>query len=316
MQTIEIQIIGESVVDCVERLDGSSMTHPGGSAANVAIGLARLGRQVGFLTQLGVDRHGALMRDHLERAGVQLRVADADGARTPSARAVLDQSGAAHYELDVDWLLNPAAVQVGQAHLHLGSFPAFLSEPTDVDDLLRRAHAVTTTSLDPNIRPALLPPSDLVRDRLESLLAWIDVIKASDEDIAWLYPGRDPIDVVSHWLDLGPALAVVTLGSEGSIAAGAAGLVRVPAQRVEVADTVGAGDSYMSALLDGLAGTDLIGTARRRALHASPAETMQPIIERAAHAAAITVTRPGANPPTRDELRAGPKGTLASAATT
>lgn len=316
MQTIEIQIIGESVVDCVECIDGSSTTHPGGSAANVAIGLARLGRQVGFLTQLGADRHGVLMRDHLERAGVQLRVADADGARTPSARAVLDQSGAAHYELDVDWQLELAAVQVGHAHLHLGSFPAFLSEPTDVDDLLRRAHAVTTTSLDPNIRPALLPPSDLVRVRLETLLAWIDVIKASDEDIAWLYPGRDPIDVISHWLDLGPSLAIVTLGSEGSIAAGAAGLARVPALRVEVADTVGAGDSYMSALLDGLAGANLLGAASRDALRASPSGTVQTIVKRAARAAAITVTRPGANPPTLDELGAEPKAPLASVATT
>ena len=171
MQTIEIQIIGESVADCVERRDGSSITYPGGSAANVALGLARLGHQVDFLTQLGVDRHGALMRDHLERAGVRLRTPGADTVRTPSARAVLDESGAAHYELDVDWLLELATAQARQAHLHLGSFPAFLTrEPTDVDDLLRRAHAVTTTSFDPNIRPALLPPCDFVRERLEALL--------------------------------------------------------------------------------------------------------------------------------------------------
>lgn len=306
MSTTEFLVLGESVVDCVERGDGTVTTHPGGSAANVAVGLARLGRTVDFLTQLGADSHGVLMRAHLEEAGVRVRTSGGGDVRTPSARAVLDESGAAQYELDVDWRLEVSAARVDRAHLHLGSFAAFLgAAPTAVDDTLRQACVASTTSFDPNIRPALLPPSPLVRERLETLLTWIDVVKASDEDIAWLYPGRDPIDAISHWLDLGPSLAVVTMGSEGSIAATSVGPVRVPPEPVEVVDTVGAGDSYMSALLDGLAGADLIGAGRRDALVRAPVEAVRVVLVRAARAAAITVMRTGASPPSSEDLQAG-----------
>jgi len=153
-----IEVIGESVVDCVERRDGTVTTHPGGSAANVAFGLARLGREVAFLTQLGADSHGALMRRHLEGVGVRLGRSGDVAARTPSAGAQLDASGAAPYDLDVDWRLPLDTAAVGHHHLHLGSFAAFLgSAPADVEAVLAKAHAAATTSFDPNIRPALLP---------------------------------------------------------------------------------------------------------------------------------------------------------------
>jgi len=269
----------------------------------VAFGLARLGRDVDFLTQLGTDAHGALMRGHLESAGVLLSTSSDHAERTPSARALLDESGAAHYELDVEWRLDLATATTPGAHLHLGSFPAFLGgTPADVEALLLKARATSTTSFDPNIRPALMPAQHLVRDRLEALLPWIDVIKASDEDVAWLYPDLDPVDVIARWLTLGPSLAIVTLGREGSLAAASAGLIRVPAQRVEVVDTVGAGDSYMSALLDGLAGADLLGNDRRENLQSASVPLVRAVLERAARAAGITVTRAGANPPDRVEL--------------
>lgn len=128
------------------------------------------------------------------------------------------------------------------------------------------------------------------------------MVKASDEDLAWLYPGTTPAQVARNWLDLGPALVVVTMGGQGAFALTRAGRLDVPAPKVAVADTVGAGDSFMSALLDGLAHAGLLGTGKRAALRTAEPEVLRGVLVRSAHAAAITVGRPGANPPTVAEL--------------
>ncbi|MGM7422243.1 PfkB family carbohydrate kinase, partial [Cellulosimicrobium sp. CpK407] len=159
-----------------------------------------------------------------------------------------------------------------------------------------------TITYDPNARPALMGDPADARARIEALVALADVVKVSDEDLAWLVPGTDPVAVARDWLALGPALVVVTYGGEGALALTAAGEQRVTAPRVEVVDTVGAGDSFMGALLDGLWDAGLLGADRRDALRAVDTATLTRLLERCAAVAAVTVSRAGANPPRRAEL--------------
>ena len=137
---------------------------------------------------------------------------------------------------------------------------------------------------------------------IERLVALSDVVKVSDEDLEWLFPAEDAADAAQRWLRLGPALVVVTLGSKGALAACESGTVTVPPVVVDVADTVGAGDSFMSGLIDGLWSAQLLGGERRHALRAIDLSQVSQILERCARIAGITVSRSGANPPTRAEL--------------
>jgi fructokinase len=297
-------VVGEAVADVVRPLHGPGATHPGGSPANVAYGLAVLGRPVTLLTELGDDEHGDLLRRHLSRAGVEVLVAPGAG-RTASAVARLGPDGAATYEFAISWSLAHGAPPVPAAHVHTGSIAAFMPPGADaVPALLAAARATGTTSLDPNIRPGLLGDhADAVR-RLAGLAAAADVIKASDEDLAWLYPGADPLDAARRWVDGGTGLVVVTRGARGALAVTAAEHWEVPPVRVPVADTVGAGDAFMAALLHGLHGAGLLGPGGRAVLGAAPAGVLAGVLTTAAVAAAITVSRPGADPPTLDELTA------------
>jgi fructokinase len=139
---------------------------------------------------------------------------------------------------------------------------------------------------------------------VERHVAHSDVVKASDEDVAWLYPDRDLAEVAARWLESGPSLVVVTTGAGGSIVKYRGGSMVVAAQVVEVADTIGAGDSFMAGLIAGLAMENLLGGSRRQALGALDSETVRSLIERATLCAAITVGRRGAQPPTLADLDA------------
>ncbi|MBD7919136.1 carbohydrate kinase [Cellulomonas sp. Sa3CUA2] len=299
-------VVGESVADVISPRGGRPTTHPGGSPANVAYGLARLGEAVELLTELGDDEDGMLLRTHLERAGVGVRVGRPDPARrTPRATAVLDGTGAARYEFDIEWALDPAAPAPRCRHLHTGSL-AVLLEPgaSTVRQVVDEARVEATVSLDPNIRPALSGSPPEARARVERLAAVADIVKASDEDLQWLYPG-DTLDAAAgRLLRCGPALVVVTRGAAGACARTAAGMVDVAAPPTRVVDTVGAGDSFMAAMLHELARRDLVGAARRCRLRELDADLVRQVLGVAARAAAVTVSRAGAALPTRDELRA------------
>ncbi len=295
-------VVGEVIADVVRPVVGDITTHPGGSPANVAYGLARLGRAVTLRTELGDDPHGELIRRHLDSAGVTLAATRPSSGRTASATAVLGPDGSATYEFDLTWDLDDDSPAVGH-HLHTGSIAAYLAPGADaVARLARAARATATVSLDPNIRPALLPDAADAHERLDALLCLADIVKASDEDLRWLYPDEDPEAAARAWLDHGPCVVVVTRGAAGSVAFTAAGSVVVPSASVTVVDTVGAGDSYMAALLDGLDARGLLGAERRGALAAVGLDVLRATLERAARAAGITVSRAGANPPTAAEL--------------
>lgn len=303
-------VIGEALVDVVNRPDGTVETHPGGSPLNVAIGLGRLGRSAGLLTWLGDDEHGALVRAHIATSAVTLLEGSTGAERTSVATATLDASGAATYEFDLDWRVPAdATVPAGAIVAHTGSIAAVL-EPgaAGVLRLVREAREHATVTYDPNVRPTLMGNPADARRAIESLVALADVVKVSDEDLEWLLTGQAADSgaveqLAREWATHGPAFVVVTRGGEGASAFAADGReVAVTAPRVEVADTVGAGDSFMGGLIDGLWGAGLLGADRREELRAIPDEVLAQILDRCARIAAITVSRPGANPPGRAEL--------------
>lgn len=298
-------VIGEALVDVVESATGRE-SHPGGSPANVALGLARLGRPVELATRLADDDAGRTVVAHLAASGVTLAAGSLCAARTSVATARLDAAGVATYEFDLTWDWpggNPSDLG-DPLVVHTGSIAAVL-EPgaTAVAGAVAALRPTATVTYDPNLRPSLMPPPEVTRPVVEGLVALADVVKVSDEDLAWLAPGEDPLDVLRRWLTTGPAVAVLTRGGEGATALTRDGRrLDVVAPRVEVADTVGAGDSFMGGLIDGLWSAGLLGADRRDALRAVGDETLMRVLERSARIAAITVSRPGANPPTSQEL--------------
>jgi fructokinase len=171
-----------------------------------------------------------------------------------------------------------------------------------------------TISYDPNVRPALLGTPERARPGIEHLVALSDVVKVSDEDLHWLHPGRPDEEVARDWLARGPAVVVVTRGGQGVYAVTADLEVRRPATPIDLVDTVGAGDSFTSGLLDGLGRADLIGGARREALSAIDESSLVSILDDASLVAAITCSRPGADPPTRAEVEAAKSQQATSAA--
>jgi fructokinase len=298
-----ILVVGESLVDVVTRPDGQVSEHPGGSPANVALTLARLGRPTYLFTHVGDDDYGRLVLDHLEASGVRLVEGSVLPGATSVARATLDASGGATYEFELEWALPDVELPAAPAAVHTGSIAAVLQPgAATVERILVGARRASTTSYDPNLRPALMGSPEEVRPQVEGLVAASDVVKLSDEDARWLAPDTDPEDLLAQWLTLGPALVVLTRGGDGALAVGPQARVDVRGRRVDVADTVGAGDSFSGALIDALAERDLLGADRRDALRALDEDALADIVGHAVRVSAITVSRPGADPPTRDEL--------------
>ncbi|SEI85372.1 fructokinase [Arthrobacter sp. yr096] len=290
-----VVVIGEALVDVVSSA-GVTVEHPGGSPANVAYGLGRLGVNTALLTSIGDDDRAEVIEKHLLSVNVSLLPGSRVPGRTATATAVLAADGSARYEFDVDWNLPPVAPLVLPRVLHAGSIATFLAPgATAVRNLLEQSHERCVVTYDPNIRPALLGSHSEARAIFEDLVPLTDVVKLSDEDAGWLYPRLSPDQAARHILELGSTLVAVTQGAEGSLLATSDTLITVPAVTSTVADTIGAGDSYMAALIYGILGRGTEGFA-------------PPVLESlgclAATAAAITVRRPGANPPTSQELHA------------
>ncbi|MFD9127841.1 carbohydrate kinase [Kitasatospora sp. NPDC059571] len=289
-EPVEFLVIGECVADVVRTPGRPDRPHPGGSPANVAYGLARLGRQAVLLTQLGQDAMGDLIRTHLASAGVAV-LTDGQDVGTPSAVVTLGEHGRAEYEFAITWSLGPVAAPRAR-HVHLGSLASVLEPGAGTARRLLRDLRGTgaTVSYDPNIRPALFGERAAGTAAVEECVALSHLVKASDEDLGWLYPGVPVRDSAARWLGLGPRAVIVTCGGDGAFALTADGEFRAEADPAEIVDTVGAGDSFMSAVLAVLAGREPDPAAVGAAL------------ETAVAAAAITVSRAGAHPPTAGEL--------------
>jgi fructokinase len=298
-----ILVVGEAIVDVVERPDGSRAEHPGGSPANVAVGLGRLGLDVVLATSIGTDAFGSLIEAHLLESDVELGIGSRGPGPTSSAVAHLDADGAATYDFDVRWDPGPIDVPDDVDALHTGSIAACLAPGADaVVELAEHLAPTAIVSFDPNIRPAIVADRVDAIARIERLVGLADVVKVSDEDAAWLGPTESIEEMASRWLDAGPAIVVVTRGSAGSTAFARSGRLDVPAVSIDVVDTVGAGDSFMSGLLAGLDRENLLAADRRGALRAIDQESASRVTEVAARSAGWTVGRAGAQPPTRTEL--------------
>lgn len=302
-----VLVLGEALVDAVTGPDGDTAEHVGGSPANVAFGLAALEHQVDLATWMGTDERGARIADVCRRRGVTLTRGSQDAPVTSVAHATVDAHGAAQYTFELDWRLSPVASPAAYAHLHTGSIAAVL-EPggATVRQTLAEARTHATVSYDPNARPTLMGSPEDARTVIEQVIALADVVKLSDEDLAWLYPDRDPASVLRRLGTLGPSLLVLTLGARGARAllTRSGEEVELPAAPTLVVDTVGAGDSFMAGLLSGLLDAGLLGgTSGRAHLQRADVDKIIPALERGLATAAGTVARAGAHAPTRADLR-------------
>ena len=296
-------VVGESLVDIVRGGDGSTTEFAGGSAANVAVALARLGRPVEFATSWGDDERGRVLGERLERDGVTLAVDPHAIGHTSTAQATIGSDGHASYTFDLSWRLNPLRDDIDPLVVHTCSLGAVLAPGADdVLTLLQGLRADATVSYDVNARPAITGTGPDLMDRVEAVAAHSDLVKASDEDLEALYAGLDPLAGAKRLLALGPAAVVVTRGQGGATWVSATQEADVASVPVVVADTIGAGDTFCAAMLDRLWTRGLLGPGGREALVDAPRNAVVDVLSYAARAAAVTVGRPGADPPYRREL--------------
>ncbi|MDO4883387.1 MAG: carbohydrate kinase [Rothia sp. (in: high G+C Gram-positive bacteria)] len=306
-----LTVIGEALVDVVHKRGEQTRAYPGGSPMNVAVGVSRLGHTTQFVGHYGTDDYGRAISEHLSASGVTVPFAPA-AARTSTAQAHIGQGGTAQYEFNIDWSLDAHAhelVELARASeaLHTGSIGAMLEPGAHmVADALSTARESALISYDPNCRPSIVGDRSTAQGWAERFVALASVVKASDEDLTWLYPDRSLADTARAWLALGAELVVLTRGEKGPVAytrtypEG----IEEPAYRVQVADTVGAGDSLMAALICGLLDRGIAGAKARAKVAALERGEISKLLRFSATAAGITVSRSGANPPNRNELLA------------
>ncbi len=300
--TTDVLIAGETLIDIVRRLDGTQAESPGGSPANVGITLGRLGRAAALVTHVGDDERGAAIRSWLDASAVTL--VSAPTGRTSTAQATLDSEGAATYEFDLSLDLEASGAP-DAAVVHTGSIASVLEPSADrLRELVETRRPSALITYDPNIRPSLIDDAARVRQAALDCIARAHVVKASDEDVAFLLPGVASVDAAREWVAAGPGLVVVTMGGDGAVAVRDGSVLEIETPRVQVADTVGAGDTFMGALIDGLLTAGIAGPGAEERLREVSEEVLQQLLDRAARAASITVSRPGANPPTSAELDA------------
>ena len=310
-----VAVAGEALADLVPApVGGYFEIAPGGSPANVAVALARLGVPARLLARIADDMLGRRIRDHLAANGVELDHAVAATEQTSMAMVAVGPDGSPSYDFRIagtaDWQWTPeelaGALDGRVVALHSGSL-ALTTPPgaAVLRDLIARAADTATISYDPNCRPLLMgDPADVLAGAHE-LLGVADVVKVSSEDLEWLIPGRSPEQVLEDWLGRGPAVVAVTLGGDGVLAGTAGGVrSRRPGVPVQVVDTVGAGDTFSAALLAGLHRRGMLGAVARSTLRAVDADTLDALLDEAALAAAITCSRRGADPPTAGDLLA------------
>jgi fructokinase len=309
--TAPVLVIGEALVDIVSTGNGSNSSRngkngskatPGGSPANVAVGLARLGLPTELVTRFGTDPYGDQLGAHLFGNGVQLSPGSVDPSfRTSTATATLDAAGVASYQFDITWEPPALSLRRGCPAVHTGSIATVLEPGAAAirTFLASLAEQPVTVTLDPNARPTITPDAESTWAAVRVLAASADLVKLSDEDCEFLRPGISPDDIAAELLSVDRTKCVViTRGGEGAIGVSRAARVEVSAPAIKVIDTVGAGDSFMSALIAGLQARGLLGEVRLKGLDE---QTLRDVVDYAVKAAAITCTRHGADPPTAAE---------------
>jgi fructokinase len=304
-----IMISGEALIDLIPDpvRAGAYDAVLGGSPYNVAIGLARLGAPTAFISRLSADGNGEALAGALVENGVDLSFVARDmrpttlafvmrGTAKTGSRYAFYLDGTAY---DGPWPFPPEWPSAAR-HLHVGSFAAVERHGQTVVEAMRLASSHATVSFDPNIRPFVTPDREAIGPLVRRHVSHAHVVKASEEDLEWLYPGRGPEESLAAWAKAGPRFCVATLGERGALAMLGEERIEVPAPQVEVVDTVGAGDSFMSALLSAMNRDHALGA---EALTPSRSE-LERWLRFAAAASAITCTRKGSDPPTLKEVQA------------
>ena len=299
-------VLGDALIDLVPDPNGQVHPYPGGSPLNVAVGLGRLGRSTYLGAHIGQDAYGQLIMRHLAESGAHLLAGSDQADHTSTALVQLDPAGQAVYRFDFAWQAPPVPPDLHPKPvvIHTGSLATTI-EPggQQMLDLFQTNPHGATLTFDPNVRPAAMGPAEGIRPRIEAMVTLSNLVKASDEDLAYLYPDLEPLDAARQWVAAGPSLVILTRGAQGAQAVTATGQqVDQAGIAIEVADTVGAGDAFMAAIIDALWQMDLLGPGRTEALAQMSQAAIAGLLAHAARVAAITVSRPGADPPWRHEL--------------
>lgn len=297
----EVWVVGEVLIDLIPR--GSKyVAVVGGGPANTAKALARLGVKTYFIDGVSNDDYGQMATAELLSANVLLDYAQYSNKPTCTAKITLSSSGSASYEFVIEdtatfdfsasWL--PDSHTYKPLLLHIGTLATVIEPGASV--LFEWAQSVAVVApivFDPNVRPAVLGVRDEYVKKVEK---WVDissVVKVSDEDLNWIYPGKAINEIVKNWLEVGVQLVVVTLGDKGIIAYRKNEQTSIDAVKVVVADTVGAGDTVGAVLVEAIV---------KNGLDKLTGEVLKTMLNRAVKAAAITVSRTGANPPSKEEI--------------
>ncbi len=297
----QVWVAGEVLIDLIPNADQYQAV-VGGGPANTAIALAKLGVKTSFIDGISSDEYGQMTKAELHSANVLLDYLQYSNKPTCTAKVTLSKSGGATYEFVIEdtatfdfstqWLPDPQSLK--PSLLHIGTLATVIEPGASV--LFEWAQSVAQVApivFDPNIRPAVLGDRNEYLKKVEKWVEISSAVKVSDEDLSWLYPGKAIDEIVNEWLEVGVEIVVVTLGDKGITAYRKNEQISVDAVKVVVADTVGAGDTVGAVLVEAIVN---IG------LDKLTGEALQTMLHRAVKAAAITVSRTGANTPSKEEI--------------
>jgi fructokinase len=293
-----VWVCGEVLID--ELPSGAVV---GGGPANTAKALARLGHEVAFIDGISTDAYGVKARAELLADGVDLSLALTSDLPTAVAEVTLAADGGASYIFKLDktatfdfnssWLPDPSRYK--PQVLHIGTLATLVQPGEDVlFDWALACADFAPVVFDPNIRPQVLSDREKYVALVEKWIGISSVVKLSDDDFEWLYPGQSPEKIAEQWLQGGVALVVMTRGADGLIGYTSDGVVEVSGEKVNVVDTVGAGDTVGAIVVQGLITDGLLNMR---------GSVLKDVLQRAAVAAAITCSRAGAQPPYAHEIR-------------
>jgi fructokinase len=302
---MSIWVCGEVLIDMIPVAAGSDQRtpHVGGGPANTAKALGRLGHEVHFIDGISTDAYGVSARAELLADEVKLDLALTSDKPTCRAIVSLDNDGGASYEFEIDgtatfdfsldWLPDPSRHK--PQVLHIGTLVTIIQPGADVlYDWALQVAEFAPIVFDPNIRPSVMGNRDLYEAAVEKWAAISSVIKVSDDDLEWLFPGKSIEETAKRWVADGAALVVVTRGADGIIGFTSDGAVEVPGAKIVVADTVGAGDTVGAIVVEAMV---------EKGIMALTGDSLRETLARAAKAAGITCSRKGAEPPYKHELK-------------
>jgi fructokinase len=294
----QVWVVGEALMDLIPVAGGERVPMVGGGPANTAKAVARLGYQTYFVGGISSDDYGKAIEEELVGSGVDLSLVYRGDESTALAIATIDENGLAKYDFELEgtasFAFDMTWLPSGDPDvIHVGSV-ATLLEPS-ASELLKWVSSISVPVIfDPNVRPSIQGNKALYRVAVERWIEKASIIKLSEDDLNWLYGGGEE-EIVSGWLARGVSIVVVTRAEKGLRAYSSGEVIDVPAVKVELVDSVGAGDTIGAVLVEGVL---------KHGIEGLWGDVLKSVLERAAKAAAITCSRAGAKPPTRQELEA------------